>query len=98
MDTNDSEWEQELFDDHFTTVLNLFLERIKSDPSFTMEELQKYLDLAYQNQDDNWIGNGRVLAIKNNARVAALEMVMTEWKKVIEEERAAGKIPEGVQF
>lgn len=85
MDVDEFEWEQELFDDNYTRVVTLFSDRIRDDPNFTIEELQKYLDLAYQNQDDNWIGNGRVLAIKNNARVAALEMVMHEWKQILAE-------------
>jgi len=87
MTINESEWEQELFDDQFTEVVTQFLEKIKNDPTFTMEELQKHLDLAYQCQDDNWIGNGRVWEVKKNARVAALEMVMNEWKELLQAEK-----------
>ena len=57
MSINQEPWEQELFEQQFAEVLNLFLDKIKNDPEFTMEELQKHLDLAYRSQEDNWIGN-----------------------------------------
>ena len=86
MTINQEEWEVQLFEEQFAEVLNLFLEKIKNDPEFTMDELQKHLDLAYRSQEDNWIGNGRVWEVKHNARVAALEMVMSEWKALLENE------------
>ena len=87
MNINQDSWELELYEQQFAEVLELFLGKIKDDPTFTIDELQKHLDLAYMSQEDNWIGNGRVWEVKHNARVAALEMVMYEWKQLIEDEQ-----------
>ncbi|KAL7715786.1 Uncharacterized protein QTN25_006877 [Entamoeba marina] len=85
MDINNDDWEKQLFNEQFTQIVTMFSDRIGDDSTFTIQELQKYLDLAYANQDDNMSGNGRVVEIKNNARVAALEMVMQEWKALLEQ-------------
>ncbi|KAL7715089.1 Uncharacterized protein QTN25_007307 [Entamoeba marina] len=85
MDLNSADWEEELFTDSFVSISETFTNRIKNDPTFTLEELQKYLDLAYAIQDDSSAQRGRVMEIKGNARVAALEMVLSEWKAMIQE-------------
>ena len=96
MNTSSNEWEDKLFNDEYEKTVNEFMHKIEVDDNFTLKELQEYLNLAYMTQDDNWIGVGRTMEIKHDARIAGLETVKTEWTKVLEEAVKEGKLPESV--
>ncbi|MFD3155494.1 hypothetical protein ACFIJ5_01225 [Haloimpatiens sp. FM7330] len=79
------DWEQTQFDRIFDEVYNNLKEQRKVSTSYTIQDLERFLNNLYVNDGNNWEGRGNVTSITNNATIAACETFLAEWRE--EEEK-----------
>lgn len=62
-----------------------FRYRKESDPLFTLLDLEMQLNTEYKYNDDDWSGRGGLHMLQGQARIAALEILIDEWKRELRE-------------
>ncbi|HMA83632.1 MAG TPA: hypothetical protein VKP59_05320 [Candidatus Thermoplasmatota archaeon] len=74
-------WDEETYDRVFEDMCDYIEKRKQDDTSFTLYELKRMVDEAYQRRGMDWIGKGHLQFIIESATIAALEQKFVEWKK-----------------
>ena len=75
-----SEWDEELYDEIYNSMLHYLKKRREGDPEFTREVLEEILSDAYKKQGNAWAGKSPVEEIKEAATIAAFEQYLNDWK------------------
>ncbi len=61
------------------TVAQLTMRR-RSDPHFTINELEQLLQSEYIHQGNDWVGKGSLADIVSGATIAAYESFLADWQ------------------
>jgi type II restriction/modification system DNA methylase subunit YeeA len=64
----------------FEAIYEYLEERLRTDPTFTPEDIRQFLKDAYVRQGDDWIGRGVLETKKLDAVIAAHECFLAEWE------------------
>jgi hypothetical protein len=78
---DEANWDEDIYEDVFEDICSYIDKRKRMDDSFTIVELKKMLDEAYQKRGMDWIGKGHVQFIIESATIAAMEHKFVEWEK-----------------
>jgi len=73
-------WPQRRYEAAFEETCTRLAIRRKTDPTFTIEELEGLLHTAYVAEGNNWTGRGAVHEITQSATIAAYEHTLAEWR------------------
>lgn len=79
MDTKD--WEQIEFDRIFDNIYDNLKEHRRLVPSYSINELESFLETLYISDGNDWDGRGSVSSIRSNATIAACETFLAEWRE-----------------
>lgn len=71
---------RQVYEETFQAIFAYLEERIRTDPTFTPEDIRQFLKDAYARQGDDWIGRGVLETKKLDAVVAAHECFLAEWE------------------
>ena len=71
---------RQVYEQTFETIYAHLEERLRTDPTFTPENIRQFLKDAYARQGDDWIGRGVLETKKLDAVVAAHECFLAEWE------------------
>ncbi|MGC9521624.1 MAG: hypothetical protein ACP5HG_07045 [Anaerolineae bacterium] len=63
------------------------LERRRTDPNFTVDDVRRFLKDAYLRQDNDWMGHGVLFHVTQGAIIAAYEAILAEWEAELQRER-----------
>lgn len=63
------------------------LERRRTDPNFTIDDVRGFLRDAYLRQGNDWIGHGVLFHVTQDATIAAYEAVLAEWEAELQLKR-----------
>ncbi len=74
------EFPQQIYRQMFEAIYTHLEERLRTDPTFTPDDIRQFLKDAYTRQGDDWIGRGVLETKKLNAVVAAHECFLAEWE------------------
>ncbi len=86
------EFPQQIYRQTFEAIYAYLEERLRTDPTFTPEDIRQFLKDAYARQGDDWIGRGVLETKKLDAVVAAYECFLAEWEGVLEPEKGGQQI------
>ncbi len=81
---------RQVYEQTFEAIFAYLEERIRTDPTFTPEDIRQFLKDAYTRQGDDWIGRGVLETKKLDAVVAAHECFLAEWEDTPEPEACVG--------
>jgi len=76
-----SDWNDELYDEIYLSMLHYVEKRRRGDPGFTRKVLQEVLADAYRKQGSSWAGKSVIEDIREAATIAAFEHFLEEWKE-----------------
>ncbi|MGA1793428.1 MAG: hypothetical protein ACMUHM_05710 [Thermoplasmatota archaeon] len=76
-----AEWDDELYQEIYLSMLHYVEKRRKGDPEFTRKVLEEVLADAYVKQGNSWAGKSPIEDIKEAATIAAFEHFLSEWKE-----------------
>jgi hypothetical protein len=80
-----TEWEERKYREVYDTVYATTRYRIKVDPNFTIQDLERLLATLYVNEGNDQLGRGVVGDIVSSATIAAHQQVLLEWKRELRE-------------
>ena len=75
-----SEWDDELYEEIYHSMLHYLEKRREGDPQFNVKVLEEILVDAYKKQGNAWAGKSPVEEIKEAATIAAFEHFLNEWR------------------
>ncbi len=78
---SENSWDEETYERVFDDICEYIEKRKQDDRSFTLNELQRMIDEAYQRRGMDWIGKGQLQFIIESATIAAFEQKFVEWDK-----------------
>lgn len=78
---SENSWDEETYEHVFEDICDYIEKRKQDDPTFTLDELKKMIDEAYQRRGMDWIGKGQLQFIIESATIAAFEQKFVEWNK-----------------
>lgn len=78
------EIEDTKYDIVFDNAYNDIMSTIKTNPNYTIENLQSFLQNLYVVEGNDWLGRGERQALVTSATIAACEVILYEWKKELE--------------
>ncbi len=78
---SENSWDEETYERVFDDICEYIEKRKQDDRSFTLNELQRMIDEAYQRRGMDWIGKGQLQFIIESATIAAFEQKFVEWNK-----------------
>ncbi len=76
---------EKLYNEALDGEYRRFKYRKDHDEFFTITELETMLNTEYKYHDDDWVGRGGLHMLEGQARIAALEILLEEWKREIRE-------------
>jgi hypothetical protein len=76
-----SDWDDNLYNEIFNSMLHYLEKRRLKDPDFSREVLRELIETEYVKQDNAWAGKSPVEDIKDAATIAAFEHFLEEWKE-----------------
>ncbi|MEF8849013.1 MAG: hypothetical protein V5A68_07775 [Candidatus Thermoplasmatota archaeon] len=76
------DWKEKKYREVFKNTCRYVKDRRKKDSQFDISKLKKMLKVAYFQQGNDWVGKGPLNHIENSAQIAAIEHMITEWKKI----------------
>ncbi|WP_373897347.1 hypothetical protein ACER0A_013605 [Haloimpatiens sp. FM7315] len=77
----DKDWEQSQFDRIFDDVYENLKAQRELVSTYSIKELESFLETLYVSNGNDWEGRGSVSQIKNNATIAACETFLAEWRE-----------------
>jgi len=69
------------YDEVFNSVCDYVDRQKETDPSFSLNHLQKMLETEYINEGNGWVGKSEVQETVSAATIAAYQHKIVEWKK-----------------
>ena len=67
------------YEETYTSMVEHLQARRREDPSFTIDQLRRFLKEAAIRQGNDWLGGGPLFDATQAAIVAAHEAVLAEW-------------------
>ncbi len=74
------EFPRQVYEQTFEVIFAHLEERLRTDPTFTPEDIRQFLKDAYARQGDDMLGRGILETKKLDAIVAAHECFLAEWE------------------
>ena len=78
---DEQNWDEQTYIQVFHDICAYIENRKQNDQTFTLSDLKKMIDDAYQRRGMDWIGKGPLQFIIETATIAALEHKYVEWTK-----------------
>ena len=75
---------KQVYREAFEAIYAHLEERLRTDTTFTPEDIRQFLKDAYARQGDDWGGRGVLETKKLDAVVAAHECFLAEWETEVE--------------
>lgn len=88
--TDESSWDEEIYEQVFDDICAYVEKRKQDDTTFTLKDLRRMVDEAYQRRGMDWIGKGHLQYTIESATVAALEHKLVEWGKQKQKQKKNG--------
>lgn len=80
-----TEWREAAYKKMFDGAVTFINQQRKSDPTFTIENLEAMLQSEYDRQGLAWDGRGEVVEIGIEATIAAIQQELIKWRKEMSE-------------
>lgn len=80
------EFNEKKYDEVFELVHNSLKEQ-KEKGTITIESLESLLHDQYIFSDLDWLGRGEIKHIKNKATIAAIEIVLVDWREEFKDKK-----------
>ena len=72
---------EDLYEEAFEDAILFVLRKRRLKPDFTIDDLEKLLQAEYVQQGNDWVGRGELATLNQNARIAAYETLLAEWRE-----------------
>ncbi len=69
----------------FEALHSQLMERRRTDPDFTVDDIRGFLRDAYVHQGNDWLGRGALFDATQAATIAAYEVVLADWLSELEQ-------------